>query len=382
MRPTLQTIALMAVVTTASGCADGVQIPEVRKAFDDVVRALEKKDAAALWSLSHPEAQEALLGLARDAASAASAARDLWGAAESPEGARARAALGGELTTISAVPEAERGARLVAHFVDLGALAWTEGSRESVSLARITVDASVPDLAVVRIPSGESMAFKTYDGNWRTLLLRDLVLDSERWKSLRANIDKTLALAEEQAQIWRTGLDAATPQGAFNLLRRELPKGADAAPFVYRLLDAPARDLLKEALEAGRAAQRRLQQGVPRAGRDAAYQEAGLADHVASRTDLDLFARWYKRHPLSTGLADDLPERFERDGAERGTLITKSGQRLPMTRDPGGTWSLSGLTEPLRAALLTPLLENTPPENPPDNAPPGNARKDAPATTP
>jgi hypothetical protein len=364
MRPLLPAFAALATFSTVAACSDGVRIPEVQAAFDEVVTALEQKDPVRLWALSHPEAQKALLDLASDAAAAASAANDLWGPPDTPEGGRARAALGGELAGLWALPEAERGPKLVAHFVDLTALAWSEGSRESVSLARVTVDENVPDVAVVRIPSGESITFKTHDGDWRTSLLMDLVVDSDRFKSLRANIDKTQALAEEQAQVWRTGLDAATPQGAWNLLRRELPKGPEAATFVFRLLNAPSRAVLREALEAARASQRRIQQRVARAGREQAYREAGIADHVSARSDIELFERWYRTHLLPTTWADDAPERFERDGADKGVLITKGGLRHPMSRESGGTWALGGLEEIIRRDLLEPLRREAPPEAP------------------
>jgi hypothetical protein len=357
---TLRAIALTGLLSISAACGEDAQIPEVRSAYERVVTALERADAAALWSLSHPDAQRPLLELARDAARATSAARDLWGGPDTPEGARAQAALGADLATALGsgaidAPHAEAGPRILAFFLDFKTLSWSEGSRESVALARMTLDADTPDLAVVRIPSGESMAFKTHDGDWCTLLLRDLVLDSERYKTLRANIDRALALGDEQALAKRTSLDAATPQGAWNLLRRELPKGAAAAPLVYRLLDDASRTVLKEALEAARAAQRRIQQRVAKGAREAAYAEARITDHVAARSDLELFERWYAAHPLPAALANDLPERFEREGADQGVLVTTTGQRLPMTRTASGTWSLSSLADALRADLLAPL---------------------------
>jgi hypothetical protein len=391
-RLTLRALALTCSLL-APACADGAQIPEVRAAYDRVVEALERADADALWALSHPDARRPLLELARDAARASSAARDLWGPPERPEGARAQAALGGSAaaqgdSALPAIlgsgsidaPPPEAGPRLIRFFLDFKSLTWNEGSRESVSLARMALDEGTPDLAVVRIPSGESMAFRTHEGEWRTLLLRDLVLDSERFKTLRANIDRTLALAEEQSAATRTSLDAATPQGVWNLVRRELSKGASAAPLVFRLLDEPARKTLKDALEAGRAAQRRIQQRVARPGRDAAYAAAGLADHVAARSDLELFERWYAAHPFAATLAGDLPDRFERDGADRGTLVTASGARIPMARDAGGTWALSGLTEALRADLVTRVQPTEQPSTGPGEAPPASPAAAQPAS--
>jgi hypothetical protein len=95
---------------------------------------------------------------------------------------------------------------------------------------------------------------------------------------------------------------------------------------------------------------------MTKAQRPEAYNDSGIALHVAAVSDKDLYVRWSKAadyvRPLS--VTDD-PDRIEGD-VDKGDvrLITVSGKAVRLVRDAQGFWRLGDTTAPIEELLVAP----------------------------
>ena len=357
--------AALALIALAPACAQSPEEPAVAAALDQTLDALRRADFDALWNLTAPDAQAALLAMLAHQREALAAVPRVYGAQGEQTMATARAALG-ETIFESVFPEDPKaGPKLLARLLAPDALNFDEHAVDGLSSRDITVDEKArPVTAVVHTSGGEKFAFVRTDAGWRSLLVRDLLLDNPIVRALDDAAKKVLAASAGVDAQWRVSRDPTEPQGAYNLARHALENPARNAPVLYSLLGEDARAVLLQALQRSREAQRDIQRKTTRKQRKKAYGDVGLDIYVEARSDRDLFARWAqsKSYVALMGATDE-PVNVEiaPDAPGKATVVTKGGGRVPFEKGPDGVWRLSGLAPLMTTALLEPVQALTAP---------------------
>jgi hypothetical protein len=345
-------LALMATLISACGRAE-IDDPALKEAVTTTVSALRTRDFSLLWSLTDSSTSSAFRDALKDLETAWKRAPEVWLGKDLEA---ARAALGGMPADKLGPDDDGRGARGLELFLDLSRLTFDEGTLEGLGARSVTYEPGPPRRAFLVTTAGERLAFVEQDGKWKSLLVRELVLDSTPFKSLLENAHKTLALADEAHRVWVSNADPATPQGAFNLARAAQTRNPPDLDMLFALIDKDGRAALAEVLESGRKAQRQIQQKVARPDRRAAYESAKIATLVDAGSDRELFRKWASStdwKPLIASVGS--PDRLDGDPASGSVvIITVEGGRVPMQRDPDSIWRIAGLRPAIVAALSPP----------------------------
>lgn len=334
-------------------------------ALDETVDALRRSDLDALWALTAPDAQAALLGLLARQREALALVPRVYGAQGEQTMATARSALGEALFESVFPDDPKAGPKLLARLLAPELLNFDEHALDGLSSRDITVDRRArPETAIVHTSAGEEFAFVRTDAGWRSLLVRDLLLDNPTARALDDAAKKVLTAAAAIDAGWRKSLDPQEPQGAYNLARQALENPVRNAPVVYSLLAEDARAVLLEALQLSRDAQRDVQRKTTRKQRKKAYGAAGLDLYVDARSDRDLLARWAQSGafvPLLPATDEPVSVEMASDTATEATVLTTGGARIPLVKEADGVWRLAGLAPTLTTALLEPLRALTAP---------------------
>lgn len=349
----VRTVQAMLLAATLVGCGgDHAEEPGLTAAVRATVDALSRRDMEALWALVDTPTREGLLAIVRDAERARARVAEVW-----PEGDRPKAleALGGPLIEQLGPDDAGRGPRLLGALLDPGQVAFTQEVLDGLGARDVTHEAGPPERAIVFTSVGETFAFVREGDAWRSLFVRENVLEKGPIPLLRENAAKTLALADERDKAWRASFDPRTPQGSYNLARAAQTAKPPDVDALFSLLDDDARKALADMLEAGRAAQRAIQQRVAKAQRREVYAEAGLTRLVDAASDRDLYRRWAKSPDFVPPLAvTDEPQRVEgAPGAADVVVVTGTG-KVPMHRDADGYWRIAGARAAIEKALSPP----------------------------
>jgi len=337
--------------------------PPLTESVDALRAALEARDFEALWALTDQDTRKNLLAALEEADRARAMVPSVW--AEGDRGA-ASAALGSALAIAIGPNDDKRGPRLLAATLDPAVLAFNEGTVEGFAPRDVTVEPGPPRRAIVATAAGERLTFVEEGGQWKSLLVRDQVLETAFMKSLIAHARKTNALADERQKVWQASLDPKTPQGSYNLARAAQDRKPPDVDMIFALLDEDGRKTLVDILDGARTAQKQIQQRTAKAVRREAYRAAGLLQLVDTTTDRELFRRWATSPDFKPLLAATDPAASLEGDLETGSVavVTASGARIPMRRDTDSFWRLAGLRESLTTALLPRSADNDAPKAP------------------
>lgn len=360
---TVATVAFVA--TTAMGaCGSSPDEEAVEAALGQLVTALQAKDPAKVWSLSDSVSTHAALDVVKTLEDAQAKIPLVWGTSCAPGDVscksaaidEAKLALGGPLLDAAGPDNAGRGPRLLGFLVDLDKLAFSDNVMSGLGARDMTFEPGPPRRVIVHTAGGDIFGFVEEAGQWRSLLVRDLVLDHPLVRELLANAKKTDKLAVERKRQWQLVVDPKTPQGAYNVARKlqtsEPPNWKD----LFALLEPSAQAVLATAMDKARQAQKKIQGRTNKGARKEAYDEHGIALMVEATTDRDLYLRWAKTPTFVKPLATtDDPDNLEGDASKGAcVVVTVSGKRVPMMRDEGGYWRLADVGKPIEAALVAP----------------------------
>lgn len=314
------------------------------------VDALSGRDMVALWKLVDQPTKDKLLATLRDVEGARAKVAEVWGPADRD---KALASLGTELLAQVGADDEGRGPRLLGALLDPGRITFTQEILDGLGARDVTVEAGPPERAIVYTSVGEAFGFVREDGQWRSLFVREHLLEAGPLPVLADNARKTLALAEERGKAWRESRDPKLPQGSYNLARRaQTAKPVDVAA-LFSLLDDDARKALVDVLEAGRQAQRSIQQRVAKPNRRDAYEDVGLTRLVDATSDRDLYKRWAASKDFVLPLAvTDEPLRVDAPSPDAPdvTVVTATG-KVAMHRDGDGLWRIAGQRAVIEKAL-------------------------------
>jgi len=355
-------VAVALVLSGASlGCGgDHPEEPTLTAAVRATVDALSRRDMPALWALVDAPTRERLLAILRDVERARDKVPEVW-----PEGDRAKAlaALAGDLLEEIGPDDAGRGPRLLDALLDPGQVTFNQEVLDGLGARDVTLETGPPERAIVFTSVGETFAFVREGQQWRSLFVREHVLEQGPIPMLADHAQKTLALAEEREKAWRASFDPKTPQGSYNLARAAQTARPVDPDALFALLDDDGRKALADVLEAGRAAQRAIQQRVAKPQRRDAYAESGLTRLVDATSDRDLYRRWAKSPDFVPPLAvTDEPQRVEgTPGAPDVTVVTATG-KIAMHRDSDGFWRIAGTRAAIAKALSPPPPKPPTPE--------------------
>ncbi len=353
-----RSLILLALSLWLTAC--GSPHPEeaaVLTALDRTVDALKRSDFDALWALTDQDTRDELLALLTTVHEAMALVPEVY-----PDDARraeARRVLGEPILGSVFADEERAGPRLLSRILATDLMQRDQSAMDGVNNRDVTVAASSQPLrAIVHTSGGESFAFVKTDRGWRSLLVRDLVLDSLAIRELRDNAGKIAAARADQVQAWRTSKDPRTPQGAYNIARTAAAASPRDGALLYSLLDADSRRVLVDALEASRVVQRAIQKRTTRKQRKRAYEAASLTLYVKATSDRDLYERWVASDAWSSPLAaSDAPASVDGEPASGAvTLRTDSGATVQMSRGDDGFWRPTGQAPKLAKALLEPVL--------------------------
>ncbi len=348
----LSLVALISLPIFACGRAE-LDDPGLKDSVALTVSALRTRDAAKLWDLTDTTTRSKFIDALSDLETAWNRAPEVWLGKDLEA---ARNALGGTLVSKLGPDDDGRGPRGLTELLDFSRLTFDEGTLEGLNARSLTYEAGPPRRALILTTAGERLAFVEKDGQWKSLIISEFVLDSLPFKSLLENIRKTLALADEAHRTWVSNADPSTPQGAYNLARAAQTRTPPDLDMLFALIDKDARDALKEALESGRKAQRQIQQKVSRPDRRAAYESANIAPLVDAASDRELFLKWAAApdwKPLLASVAN--PEKVDGDLASGSvSIITADGARVAMKRDADSIWRLADLRPRILSSLAPP----------------------------
>jgi len=343
-------VALAACLVGA--CGGTPEEEEVIGALDQVIGAMQSNDTTKLWNLSDEASKRAVLEAIATLERAHAAVPLVWGKAAD----EARLALGAPIVAAAGRDDTGRGPRVLAHLVDLEKLAIDGGVMDGLSPRDIVFEPGPPERAIIHTTAGETFSFVREGGAWRSLVLRDMVLDHPHLKELLANAKKTNELVGHQQEIWRASLDPKSPQGAYNLARSMQTADPPDWRALFALLEPSAQAALGTALDTARLAQKKIQSRLVKAQRKDAYEDAGIALHVGAVSDRDLYLKWSATpefvKPL---LTTDPPDRLEGEAARGDVkLVTTTGKLVRMVRDDEGFWRLGDTTAAIEQGLVAP----------------------------
>ncbi len=360
-KPVAVALALALALVALPGCSENPKNAAVMEALDSMIRAIEGRDWRQVWDLTAPAGQDDLLALHAELHAAVRAVPDVY---EEDDRDAAAAAVGDALIEGIEPGAPDAGERLVSRLLAPDAVRLDEKARAGL-YARGAVVAG--DHAVIHTSAGEAFTFQLdARGQWRSLLVMDILNQSREVTVLRENAQALLAAAAERREAWQTSRDARAPQGAYNLARAALEREPVDAATLFALLDPPSRDTLLEALETARAAQKAIQRRMPRKQREAAYADAGISLHVQADSDRSLFEAWCDSKHFA-GLLPDVsaPDHVDGDSdSDAVTVVTVDGGKVLVTRGADGHWRLAGAKGALDAALLEPAVRAAAPPAP------------------
>lgn len=345
------------LLVALAGCGgDHPEEPTLAAAVKATVDALSGRDMEALWRLVDQPTRDKLLGTLREVEAARARVDEVWPAADRD---KALAALGTELLQQAGPDDVGRGPRLLAALLDPTRITFTQEILDGLGARDVTVEAGPPERAIVYTSVGETFGFVRENGEWRSLFVREHLLEAGPLPVLAENAKKTLALAEERGKAWRESLDPKAPQGSYNLARRvQTTKPLDVQA-LFALLDDDARKALVEVLEAGRQAQRSIQQRVAKPNRRDAYDNVGLTRLVDATSDRDLYKRWSASKDFVLPLAvTDEPIRLEGSPDSGDVSVVTATGKVAMHRDSDGLWRIAGQ----RGAIMKALAPRSSPE--------------------
>lgn len=345
----------MLAAATAGLVACGGEHPE-QPALGEAVRAtvdaLSNRDMAKLWTLIDSPTRERMLQILRDVEEARTKVDEVW-----PEAERGRAleALGQRLLAAVGADDEGRGPRLLKELLDPGQIDFTQEVLDGVEARDVTMEAGPPERATVFTSVGETFVFVKEGDGWRSLFVREHLLEDGTLPILADNAKKTLALAEARAAAWRKSRDPKVPQGSYNLARAAQTAKPRDPEALFALLDDDGRKAVLDALEAGRKAQRAIQQRVAKANRRDAYEEAGITRLVDATSDKDLYRRWSKSPDFVAPLAvTDEPQSAEIDDNGADAVVVTATGRVSMHKDDDGFWRVAGARAAIEKALMPP----------------------------
>jgi hypothetical protein len=316
----------------------------------EIVSAMEAENWSALWSQSHPEAQEEVLLLHRSLHEGLAVVEDLYETANQPI---ARAALGRDLVGDIPLGAEDIGPRMLAQLFAADAIRLDDKGRDGLTATRATING---DRAVVHTTAGEVFTFGRSDGAWRSRLLIDILEGSRPIATLRESAKAVQTAKKVRHEAWATSRDPREPQGAYNLVRFAMERTPFDATVAYAVLDTEARGVLLEALKTARAAQARIMKRTSKRQRQAAYERHGISLHVKADSDRALYEAWAASKTFVPPVADATrPVRVDPgESEESAVVVTQSKQQIAMSRNAEGMWRLSGVAQPIRRVLLEP----------------------------
>jgi len=341
----------------SGGCAAHPEEAALLEVFDATVDALRRSDFDALWELTAEDSRLEVVGLLRDLHASLLLVPKVYGEADAATARAARDALGEPLIEAVFPEDPAAGPRFLARLMEPDRLRFDQHALDGLMSRSVTVDDHArPPRGVVRTSAGESLAFVKTDGQWRSLLVRDLFLESRVVRGLREHAARMLTASVEVDARWRRSRDPGQPQGAYNLLRDAARDGARDGPMLYNLMAEDARAVVLLALERAREAQRDIQRRTTRRQRPRAYEQTGLAMFVEARSDRELFMRWVRSEGFRSPVrVDDEPASVEVADEDLATVVTDGGARLDFSRGDDGLWRLAGQARLLEEALLEPI---------------------------
>ncbi|MFO0751270.1 MAG: hypothetical protein U1F43_37220 [Myxococcota bacterium] len=353
----------LAIVCLAA-CGSSPDEEAVEASLGTLVQALQAKDPARVWALSDEVSKHAVLDVVKTLEGAQAKIPLVWGTScaagdascKSAAAKEARDALGGPLLDAAGPDDAGRGPRVLGYLVDLDKLAFGSHVMDGLGPKDMTFEPGPPRRVIVHTAGGDIFGFVDEGGTWRSLLVRDLVLDHPLIRELLANAKKTEGLAAEHHRAWQLGLDPTTPQGAYNVARKLQSSDPPDWKALFALLDPLAQTALGTAMEKARAVQKKIQARTAKGQRKDAYDDSGIALMVEATSDRDLYLRWSKTPGFVKPLAaTDEPTSLEGDLASgKVAVVTTSGKRVPMVRDTEGYWRIADAQGPIEQALVAP----------------------------
>lgn len=360
-------LGLSLAFVTLAACSSTPEEEAVAGALGELVQALQTKDPVRVWALSDEVSKHAVLDVVKALEAAQSKVPLVWGGSCPPADPNckaavvkeARAALGAPLIEAAGADDPGRGPRVLGFLVDLGQLTFDDHVMDGLGARDMTFEEGPPRRVIVHTAGGDVFGFVDEGGSWRSLLVRDLVLDHPLVRELLANAKKTDGLAAERHRAWQLVVDPKTPQGAYNVARRMVTTDPPDWKGLFALLDPPAQQALGTAMEKARLAQKKLQSRTTKGQRKDAYNDHGIALMVEATSDRDLFVRWSRTPEFVKPLtATDEPMSLEGD-PDQGTasVVTASGKRVPMVRDNEGYWRIADAERAIEAALIAPAMK-------------------------
>ena len=345
----LAVIALVALL----GCGnDHPEAGSLSLAVRTTVDALSTRDMVKLWATVDAHTQTALLQVMRDVAEARKKVDVVWPEADR---ARALASLGVDLLDKIGPDDAGRGPRLLAELIDPTKITFTQEILDGLGARDVTVEAGPPERANVFTSVGETFVFVREAGEWRSLFVRDNLLEAGIIPILRENATKTLALAEEREKAWRASIDPRLPQGSYNLARAAQTAKPPDIDALFALIDDDGRKALVEVLEAARAAQRAIQKTVAKPNRREVYGDVGITRLVDATSDRDLYKKWAAAKDFVLPLAvTDEPLRVEGPAEGPDVVVITATGRVPMHRDSDKFWRIAGTRAAIEKGLKPP----------------------------
>lgn len=340
---------------------DHPEEPSLSAAVRATVDALSTRDMTKLWNTVDTPTRKGLLDAVRELAKARTKVAEVWPEADRN---RALAALGGDVLDKAGPDDEGRGPRLLGALIDPSQITFTEQILDGLGARDVTVEAGPPERASVFTSVGETFVFVREGGEWRSLFVRDRLLEAGVIPVLRENATKTLAIAAERQKAWRATKDPRTPQGSYNLARAAQTKAPPDYDALFTLLDDDGRKALVEMLEAARAAQRSIQKQVAKPNRRDAYADSGITRLVDATSDRDLYKRWTASADFVLPLtATDEPLRVEGPAEGPDVFIITAQGRAAMHLDSDKFWRIAGTRPAIVKALKPPAPQPKPAPN-------------------
>lgn len=347
----LLALALTTAVATACGGEHPAEA-SLSAAVRATVDALSTRDMAKLWSTVDTPTRTSLLQVMRELTNARTKVAEVW---PEPDRARALASLGGDLLDKIGPDDEGRGARLLGALIDPSQINFTQEILDGLGARDVTVEAGPPERASVFTAVGETFVFVREGTEWRSLFVRDNLLEAGVIPILRENAQKTLALAAEREKTWRLSRDPRSPQGSYNLARAAQTATPPDIDALFTLLDDDGRKALVDMLEAARAAQRSIQKAVAKPNRRDAYNDSGITRLVDATSDRDLYKRWAASKDFVLPLAaTDEPLRIEGPPDGPDVFVVTATGKVAMHRDSDTFWRIAGTRPAITKALKPP----------------------------
>jgi len=356
------------VLALVTGCSSTPEEDAVEQAMGEVVSALRAKDAAKIWQLGDDASKQEVLASLHTLEQAQAQIPMVWGLTCAPDDKacktsaadEAKQALGGALLAAAGADDAGRGARVISYLVDFAQLSFDDNVMDGLAARDFTFEDGPPRRVIVHTSAGDIFGFvQDANGQWRSLLVRQLVLDQPLISGLLANAEKTTGIADDHRRAWQLVLDPRTPQGAYNVARKMQSARPPDWAGMFALLEPSAQAMLGTALEKARAAQKKIQGHTAKSARGDAYDEGGIALMIAATSDRDLYQRWAATKdfvaPLTT---TDEPDHLDGDASTGDvTVVTTTGKKTHLTRDAEGFWRIADTTAPIERALVQPAAK-------------------------